>query len=183
MSVTLPTGSPAWLLGLSILSGIAVSMLVWFVRALKATMPQQSTDRLDWWREQLAHRRWRTSASTSSPDRDITRQKRRGENQRRQAERPARELTSQRIVIVCDLADRLAERRAAAAGVDRAREYSRSLLEQALMDGKLLEAEAQTILNRAERSYEETYRQALLAGWSSFELRAMGYPENPCSTI
>lgn len=81
-----------------------------------------------------------------------------------------------RVAAVGQLADRAADREAAADHVTQARETARELLDRAKSDGRRLVDHALNAAETAEDDYGRAYREALDAGWSNPELQQMGYP-------
>jgi len=53
-SVRLPAGSPAWLVALAIVGIVAAVLLGELTTIARHMMPQDSSDRLVWWRERRA---------------------------------------------------------------------------------------------------------------------------------
>jgi len=51
LSVRLPANSPAWLLALALVAIIVLAALLAAVRIARHVMPQDSADRLTWWRD------------------------------------------------------------------------------------------------------------------------------------
>jgi hypothetical protein len=52
----LSQGGPQWLIFLALFSSTSVGILAAVVRLAKATIPQQSKDRLEWWKDRRDRR-------------------------------------------------------------------------------------------------------------------------------
>jgi hypothetical protein len=49
-------GSPEWVILLALMSSMSVGILAALVRLARAVVPQESKDRLEWWKDRRARR-------------------------------------------------------------------------------------------------------------------------------
>lgn len=98
-------------------------------------------------------------------------------NIRRDAERKAREaLGGDLVTTVGDLAMATADRTAATQSVTQARTRGNELMAAAQQQADKLVAAAQHGLDSIEEQYSNHYTAAREAGWTTTQLRALGYP-------
>lgn len=98
-------------------------------------------------------------------------------NIRRDAERKAREaLGGDFVTTVGDLAMATAERTAANGSVDQARTRGEEVVTAAREQADRLIAEAKKSYESSDHDYTKNYTAAREAGWSTTQLKGLGYP-------
>jgi hypothetical protein len=71
--LALPASAPGWLIGLAALSSAATVLLLGAAHLVRATLPQNSADRLAWWTEKRNHDLKRKTLRRATPACDTCR--------------------------------------------------------------------------------------------------------------